>query len=263
MSATEVVLYDETPSGVATITINRPKSMNSLSGEVFTKLNEIAKKLRYSKTAKVVVLTGAGNRAFSAGNDVKGGSFTAGAEYDARLQVDTIEALDALPQPLICAVNGVCYTGALELLMPADIIVATKNSSVFCDTHARLGLVPTWGLSVRLPRKIGLSNAKIMSFTGRKFNGDDAQKIGLVDMLFDDDKLMNETFKLAEEMAVNSFDSIRKQKKMMDYGFMSSQREALAWTDEVNGFHPGFAKDMKERMNTLFGAGKNKKKSNL
>ena len=82
-------------------------------------------------------------------------------------------------------------------------------------------------------------------------------------MLFDDDKLMNETFKLAEEMAVNSFDSIRKQKKMMDYGFMSSQREALAWTDEVNGFHPGFAKDMKERMNTLFGAGKNKKKSNL
>ena len=170
---------------------------------------------------------------------------------------------NALPQPLICAVNGVCYTGALELLMPADIIVATKNSSVFCDTHARLGLVPTWGLSVRLPRKIGLSNAKIMSFTGRKFNGDDAQKIGLVDMLFDDDKLMNETFKLAEEMAVNSFDSIRKQKKMMDYGFMSSQREALAWTDEVNGFHPGFAKDMKERMNTLFGAGKNKKKSNL
>ena len=127
-------------------------------------------------------------------------------------------------------------------------------------THARLGLVPTWGLSVRLPRKIGLSNAKIMSFTGRKFNGDDAQKIGLVDMLFDDDKLMNETFKLAEEMAVNSFDSIRKQKKMMDYGFMSSQREALAWTDEVNGFHPGFAKDMKERMNTLFGAGKNKRK---
>ena len=84
MSATEVVLYDETPSGVATITINRPKSMNSLSGEVFTKLNEIAKKLRYSKTAKVVVLTGAGNRAFSAGNDVKGGSFTAGAEYDPR-----------------------------------------------------------------------------------------------------------------------------------------------------------------------------------
>ena len=81
-----------------------------------------------------------------------------------RLQVEAIEALDAIPQPLIAAVNGVAYTGALELLLAADIVVAAKHAT-FCDTHAKLGLVPTWGLSVRMPHRIGLANAKITSFT--------------------------------------------------------------------------------------------------
>ena len=139
--------------------------MNSLSVPVFERLKEIALAVRTEKDIKVLILTAAGDRAFSAGNDVRGGSFTSGGTANRRLQVEAIEALDAVPQPLIAAVNGVAYTGALELLLAADIVVAAKRAT-FCDTHAKLGLVPTWGLSVRMPQRIGLANAKIMSFTG-------------------------------------------------------------------------------------------------
>jgi enoyl-CoA hydratase len=257
----EVVLFAVDDDGVGTITINRPSSLNSLSVPVFERLKEIATAVRYEKEIKVLILTGAGDRAFSAGNDVKGGSFTAssaggGASRPSRrLQVEAIEALDAVPQPLIASVNGVAYTGALELLLAADIIVAARRA-VFCDTHARLGLVPTWGLSVRLPMRVGLANAKIMSFTGKQFSAEDASAIGLVDMVTADDELAPVVAELAASMAENSADSIAKQKRMMDMAAKTTAREALAWTDETYGFHPGAGKDMEERMATLFGAGK-------
>merc|ERR1712039_576713 len=85
---------------------------------------------------------------------------------------------------------------------------------------------------------------------------DDAHKIGLVDMVVEDAELLNAAHTFATEMAQNSTDSIRKQKRMMDMAYMASGREALAWLDDVRGFHPGHARDMKERMQSLFGAGK-------
>ena len=171
------------------------------------------------------------------------------SQCERRLQVETIEALDAVPQPLIAAVNGVAYTGALELLLAADMIVAAKRA-IFCDTHAKLGLVPTWGLSVRLPQRIGLANAKLMSFTGKQYSAEDAAAIGLVDMVTEDEELPLVVSELAAAMAENSSDSIAKQKRMMDMAAKTTAREALAWTDETYGFHPGAAKDMAERMAT-------------
>ena len=168
--------------------------------------------------------------------------------------METIEALCALPQPLIGAVNGVAYTGALELLLACDIIVAAAGRAAFCDTHSRLGLVPTWGLSVRLPQRIGLAQAKILSFTGRKIGAAEAATIGLVDLVVEDAELSAAVASLAAEMAANSADSIAKQKRMMDMGAATTVREALAWTDEVFGFHPGPGRDMQQRMAALFGA---------
>jgi enoyl-CoA hydratase/carnithine racemase len=263
---TDEVLYEEDSSGVALITINRPKALNSLNVNIFQSLLKIALKLRARESSvKCVILTSAG-RAFSAGNDVaKGGKFTSGQAISSdlqninRLQVDTIEALTAIPQPLLLAVNGLCYTGALELLMVADIIFASEENAMFCDTHAHLGLVPTWGLSVRLPRKIGLANAKLMSFSGRKYDAVAAEKMGLVDVVVPHKDLISSVQALAADIVAKSGDSIQKQKRMMNMGAMTSQRDALAWTDEVYGFHPGMASDMKERMTTLFG----KKKAKL
>ena len=236
-SEEDVVLFEERSNGVGVITLNRPKSLNSLNQPVFEALLALCHRLRRKDTTvKVVVLTAAGDRAFSAGNDVKGGQFT--SRGDPRLQVNTIEALYNLRQPLLVAINGVCYTGALELIMPADLIIAARKA-VFCDTHSTLGLVPTWGLSVRLPRKVGLANAKLISFTGRKFTAEEAQRLGLVDMVVEKEELLPTVLSLAEEIADKSAESIQKQKHMMNYAFMSSGREALSWTDEVHGFHPG------------------------
>ena len=153
-----------------------------------------------------MILTAAG-RAFSSGNDVaKGGKFTQnGQKVSPRIQVDAIEALIAIPQPLLVAVNGLCYTGALELLMAADLIFASEENAVFCDTHAHLGLVPTWGLSVRMPRKIGLANAKMLSFSGRKFDATAAEKMGLVDTVVPDAQLMTTVRELAADIADKSF----------------------------------------------------------
>eukprot|EP00747_Dinoflagellata_sp_TGD_P167225 gnl/TRDRNA2_/TRDRNA2_191249_c0_seq1.p1 gnl/TRDRNA2_/TRDRNA2_191249_c0~~gnl/TRDRNA2_/TRDRNA2_191249_c0_seq1.p1 ORF type:complete len:269 (+),score=52.96 gnl/TRDRNA2_/TRDRNA2_191249_c0_seq1:107-913(+) len=255
--ADDVVLFQEDNDGIATITLNRPKAMNSLSEEVFERLLAITRRLRRrDATAKVVILTASGDKAFSAGNDVRGGAFT--AKGDPRLQIDTIEALDRLPQPLLACVNGVCFTGALELLMAADFVLAGKDRAIFCDTHAKLGLVPTWGLSVRLPRKVGLSNAKLISFSGRRFSAVEAANLGLVDMVIDDALLQDAAKGLALEIAANSTDSIRKQKRMMDTAYMANGREALDWLDPVYGFHPGVGKDMSERMKTHFGAGRGK-----
>lgn len=216
---------------MGTITINRPHAMNALNTQVFERLKEIALAVRHEEGVKVLILSAAGDRAFSAGNDVKGGSFTSSKSGNTarHLQIEAIEALDAVPQPLIAAVNGVAYTGALELLLAADIIVSARRA-VFCDTHAQLGLVPTWGLPVRLPMRVGLANAKIMSFTSKKYSAAEAADIGLVDLLVDDEELVPTVRALAESIAANSTDSVRKQKRMMDMAAKTTAREALAWT---------------------------------
>lgn len=240
MATEPVVLFEERSNGVGVITLNRPKSLNSLNQDVFEELLALCKRLSArNSTVKVVVLNAAGDRAFSAGNDVKGGQFT--ARGDPRLQVNTIEALYNLPQPLLVAVNGACYTGALELIMPADFIIASEKA-VFCDTHSTLGLVPTWGLSVRLPRRVGLANAKLISFTGRKFSASESKELGLVDLVVKHEELMTKVLAMAEEIADKSAESIQKQKRMMNHAYMASGREALSWTDEVHGFHPGMLK---------------------
>jgi enoyl-CoA hydratase len=254
MSDEPVLFNVDAESGVGTITINRPRSMNALNLPVFARLRDIAAAARWDRSLRVLILTGSGERAFSAGNDVKpGGAFSSeGGDDSRRLQVEAIEHLCAVPQPLLGAVNGVCFTGALELLLACDIIVAARNAAAFCDTHARLGLVPTWGLSARLPRRIGLAQAKLLSFTSRRIGSEEALRMGLVDVVAADSELAATVGALAAQIAANSSDSIAKQKRMMNMGFETTVREALAWTDEVRGFHPGQGRDMKERMAGLF-----------
>ena len=110
--------------------------------------------------------------------------------------------------------------------MAADIIIAGE-SSIFCDTHAELGIVPGWGLSVRLPRRIGFPAAKIMSFTARRYSGADAVEIGLADLLASDAELQSTARELAADMARNSAESIMKQKKMLNFARSTSDRDAL------------------------------------
>ena len=153
-----LVIRDDS-DGVARLTFNRPNALNALSPALFVALRAHLDAIAEA-TDRVgcVVLSGAG-RSFSAGNDLK--AIQAGAAPPTpEFQAETIEALAALPQPTIAAVRGHCYTGALELALACDLLVACRSAK-FADTHGKWAMTPGWGMSQRLPRRIGPLLAKI------------------------------------------------------------------------------------------------------
>ena len=139
--------------GLCTLTLNRPEKLNALNVPIFVQLrahvDEIA---ALTETIGCVVLRGAG-RAFSAGHDLK--DIQAGERPPRpHFQAETVSCLANLPQPVIVAVHGHCYTGALELALAGDLLIASASAR-FADTHSRWGLTPLWGMSQRLPRRVG------------------------------------------------------------------------------------------------------------
>jgi enoyl-CoA hydratase len=155
--------------GAATLTLNRPDKLNALNVELFVELNAHVQRLaQETETVGLVILRGAG-RCFSAGHDL--GDIAAGEKLpEPQFQSKVIERLADLPQPVITAVHGHCYTGALELALAGDIIFAAEGAK-FADTHAKWALTPVWGLSQRLPRRVGTYKAREMMLTCRTFFG--------------------------------------------------------------------------------------------
>lgn len=213
MTDDQLTLHDN--GAVATLTINRPDQLNALSPALVRTMLEMVRKIAASE-ARVLVLTGAG-RAFSAGVDLKSVSvpeYTAESSRafaaDARAVIDLLEAM---PQVTIARVNGYCFTGGLEIALGCDFIVAS-DTSVFCDTHAKLGMRPKWGLSQRLPRRIGLQRAKEMSFTARRVSAAEAVEIGLILRAVPAEQLDMEVTSLAASIVENSADSVNAYKNL-------------------------------------------------
>ena len=152
-------------SGVAVLTLNRPETLNALSPNLFNELRaHIDDIAAATDTVGCVILRGEG-RSFSAGNDLK--AIQAGEKPPSpHFQAETLDAIERLPQPVIAAVQGHCYTGALELAIACDLLVAADTAK-FSDTHGKWGMSPTWGMSQRLPRRVGLLAAKEMMFSGQ------------------------------------------------------------------------------------------------
>src|SRR3954447_8144238 len=162
---------------VATLTLQRGEVLNALSPALFVELRaHLEAVAAATDTVAAVVLRGAG-RAFSAGNDLK--AIESGARAPSpRYQPETLQLIEALPQPVIAAVHGYCYTGALELALACDYIIAAESAR-FADTHGKWAMSPTWGMSQRLPRRIGIGRAREMMYTGRVVTGAEAASIGL------------------------------------------------------------------------------------
>jgi enoyl-CoA hydratase len=165
-----------------TITLSRPKALNAITLEMLLQIDEALEAVGRDESVRTVVLTGAG-RSFSAGVDLKAlnelrvahGSVGDLLNSPAR---SVIRHLTTIPKVVIAKVNGHCFTGALELALACDLIV-TANEAVFGDTHAKWGLRPTWGMSQRLPRVVGVSRARELSYTARTFTGVEAAALGL------------------------------------------------------------------------------------
>lgn len=199
--------------GVAWLTINRPDKLNALNVPVFEELEAHIKTIaRQTDAVGAIVLRGAG-KCFSAGHDL--GDIAVGEKLPRpNFQAHVIEALSNLPQPVITAVHSHCYTGALELALGGDILIASANAK-FADTHAKWALTPVWGMSQRLPRRVGKHKALEMMFTARTYLADEAVAMGLANMVFPDDSFEADVTAFCAEILANSWFSLRANKTLV------------------------------------------------
>ncbi|MEI8303332.1 MAG: enoyl-CoA hydratase/isomerase family protein [Burkholderiales bacterium] len=199
--------------GLVTLTLNRPDKLNALTVPLFIELRAHVEAIaRQTDSVGLVMVRGAG-RCFSAGNDLT--AIAGGVEAPTPgYQSETIEMLANLPQPVISAVHGHCYTGALELALAGDLIVASQSAR-FADTHGKWALTPRWGMSQRLPRRVGRSRASLMSFTARTVTGEQALAMGLADECVPDERFDEHLQALAAEILANSWFSHRANKRLM------------------------------------------------
>jgi len=214
VAVNEAVLR-ETKDGLCTLTLNRPDKLNALNFEVFKALAAHIGFIRENVASIGCVLISGAGRSFCAGNDLSdlGGVFEGGD--GSQFRSVTVERLASLPMPVVAAVQGHCLTGGLELALAADIIIAAESAR-FGDTHGKWDLVPVWGLSQRLPRRIGRAKALEMSFTARNYSGSEAAEMGLANFCVPDAELTSAALAFAAQVLANSWRSSRAIKKLVD-----------------------------------------------
>jgi enoyl-CoA hydratase len=202
----DLLLIEKHPDGYAVLTLNRPGAMNALSSGLRRALAETVDQLEADPAVRVLILTGAG-RAFTAGLDLKelgvsGLSTTrsgAGAMQDAVQVGDPVRSLARFSGPVIGAINGPAITGGFELALACDVLLASPQAR-FADTHARVGVMPGWGLSQKLSRVIGIYRAKELSLTGNFLSAEQALAWGLVNRVVPADELLPQARALARDM---------------------------------------------------------------
>ena len=194
----------ENNGGAATLWLNRPEKCNALTKDVFEALEEHVDAIaRETRTIGLVILRGAGAN-FSAGYDMNEVLEHVKAHAKPHFHSEVIQKIANLPQPVISAVQGYCSTGALELALAADLIVASESTQ-FSDVYARWGLTPVWGLSLRLPHRIGTSKAAEMMLTCRNYSGRQAEAMHLANFCFPDDRFDAELAALSSDILNNSW----------------------------------------------------------
>jgi enoyl-CoA hydratase len=205
---TRLVLVEGAAPGVAMVTLNRPEKYNALSLALLGALRQALEELAGQEALRAIVLTGA-DPAFCAGLDL--GELAAGVDFG----TGAIDALRRFPVPVIGAVNGVAVTGGLELALACDFLVASERAR-FADTHSRVGVVPGWGLSARLPQAVGQAWARQMSFTGDFVDASTACRIGLVNEVLAHETLLNRAVAIAQATATTSRGTLSKVRELYD-----------------------------------------------
>jgi enoyl-CoA hydratase len=215
---------------VAVVTLNRPEAMNALSRALRNDLAKAMLEVNDDDTIRAVVLTGAGTRAFTAGLDLKElGADTSnlGAANAEGAAENPVKAIEQCRKPVIGAINGVAITGGFEVALACDILIASENAR-FADTHARIGIMPGWGLSQKLSRMIGISRAKELSFSGNFLDAETACAWGLVNRIVPADDLLAAARKLAADIATADPAMVGAYKRLIDEGFALPFGEGMA-----------------------------------
>ncbi|MCY1671300.1 enoyl-CoA hydratase [Novosphingobium sp. SL115] len=226
---------------VAVVTLNRPEAMNALSAALRVELAQAMHRLDGNDAVRAVVLTGAGQRAFTAGLDLKElGADTShlGAANAEDATRNPVRAVEQCRKPVIGAINGVAITGGFELALACDVLVASDNAR-FADTHARVGIMPGWGLSQKLSRIIGIARAKELSLTGNFIGAEQALAWGLVNRVVAAQDLVSTAIALAQDMASIDPHMVMAYKNLIDEGYALAFGDGLALeaqlSSEMNG----------------------------
>lgn len=226
----DVVLVEKRDGGVAIVTLNRPEAMNALSKALRKALKAAIDALQNDEAVRAIVLTGAGDRAFTAGLDLKelGADASALGAANATDPADNpVAAIESSRKPVIGAINGVAITGGFELALACDVLIASSRAR-FADTHARVGIMPGWGLSQKLSRLIGIYRAKELSLTGNFLDAETAAAWGLVNRVVAPEALLETAVKLAQDMASLEPRYCAAYKALIDEGFKLSFADGLA-----------------------------------
>jgi len=196
----ENTLY-ETEDGIATITINRPKALNALNKQAVQEISSRLDEAEEDETVKVIVITGAGDKGFCVGLDlksVKGISAVDGMNLSLRGQKLT-KKIEELKKPVIAAINGYALGGGLEMAMSCDLRIASDNARMG-QTELNVGLIPGWGGTQRLPRLVGRAMAKELIFTAKMIDAKTAKQLGLLNEVVPPDELKSAVKKFAAEL---------------------------------------------------------------
>jgi enoyl-CoA hydratase len=231
-----VILVDR-DDAVATVTLNRPQARNALSSELRKTLWQTMRDLDADESVAAIVLTGA-DPAFCAGLDLKELAATSGAALgETGAAGDTTTSRGPMPQldtPVIGAINGVAITGGFEVALACDFLIASERAA-FADTHARMGIMPGWGLTVLLPEAVGFRRAKELSTTGNFLDAPTALAWGLVNHVVPHDELVPFAQRLAADIASNDQSGVRRMLQTYDEGVLVSGEEAWAIEGRVAG----------------------------
>jgi len=215
--------------GIATITLNRPKALNALNQAMVEELGRAVEQVRDDPAVRVVVITGAGDKAFAAGADLtefKGMSAIDGWMLTQRLQRLYLE-IERLPKPVIAAVNGFALGGGCELMMACDIAYASDRARIG-QPEINLGIIPGAGGTQRLARLIGKQRAKELVLTGEMIGAQDAWNLGLLNRVVPSDQLLPEVRKLAEKLASKGAVALKAAKEAIEEGYDAGLDAGLA-----------------------------------
>lgn len=219
--------------GITQVVINRPEALNSLNYQVIKELGEIFAELEESNEVRAIILTGEGTRAFAAGSDItEMKQFSVMEAREFALQVNQTQAkIEAIPKPVIAAVNGFALGGGCELIMSCDIRIASSTAK-FGQPEINLGIIPGGGGTQRLARLIGIGRAKELVFTGELIDAQRAYEIGLVNKVVPPERLMEEAQKIASKIANKSLPILRLGKEALNYGHSIDLEKALKFEIE-------------------------------
>ncbi|HKV54027.1 MAG TPA: enoyl-CoA hydratase-related protein [Candidatus Binataceae bacterium] len=230
----EDLIFDK--AEIATLTVNRPKALNALNRGVLEDLARVLRDVRHDAAVRVLIVTGAGDRAFVAGADIAAMSQMSpveGLEFS-RLGHRVMQTIEDLPIPVIAAVNGFALGGGLELAMACDLIMASDKAR-FGQPEINLALIPGFGGTQRLAHRIGHARARELIMTGDMFDAKTAFEWGLVNRVLAPDQLLAETRSLAEKIASKSGIAIRHAKSALRAAFTMEEDAGLRFEQSAFG----------------------------